>query len=125
MAKKTFLISILTKNLKESKRIRGDGGWGGGDKTYTNFVPNIIIFEHLDWLFRSSWTMKYFLSLYKAEGKKREEGLGWRSGGWQSPTHHSLEENFFHVKLENIKSLHVIKIRDFGLFIEQDINDKK
>ena len=69
--------------------------------------------------------MKYFLSLYKAVGKKRGEMQWLRSGGWQPPTHHFLEENVFHVKLENIKSLHVINIWDFGLFIEQDMNDKK
>ena len=32
---------------------------------------------------------------------------------------------FFHVKSENIKSFHVMNIWKFGLFIEQDISDKK
>ena len=35
------------------------------------------------------------------------------------------QKSIFHVKSENIKSLHVINIWDFGLFIEQDISDKK
>ena len=34
-------------------------------------------------------------------------------------------KNFFHLKSENIKSLYVMNIWNFGLFIEQDISDKK
>ena len=35
------------------------------------------------------------------------------------------KKNFFHVKLENIHFLHVNNMRDFSLFIEQEISDKK
>ena len=42
------------------------------------------------------------------------------------PTHHFLEQkNVFHVKSENIRFLDVNNMRDFSLFIEQDISDKK
>ena len=46
-------------------------------------------------------------------------------GECQSPPLFPGGKYFFHVKSENIKSLHVINICDFGLFIKQDISDKK
>ena len=34
------------------------------------------------------------------------------------------EAIFFHLKLENIKFIHVSNMRDLTLFIEQDVSDK-
>ena len=60
--------------------------------------------------------------------QNRVVGKGGQRGREHQPPspHYFLEQNvFFHVKLKNIKSLHVINICDFGLFIEQDKSDKK
>ena len=42
------------------------------------------------------------------------------------PPHHIQDQKiFFHVKLGNIKFLHVSNMWDYSLFIEQDLSDKK
>ena len=49
-------------------------------------------------------------------------------GGYHTPPppHHFQDQKiFFHVKLGNIKFLHVSNMWDYSLFIEQDLSDKK
>ena len=53
---------------------------------------------------------------------RREKG---GQEGRQSPHHFLVQKSFSHVKSENLKFLHVNKMWDFSLFIEQDISDKK
>ena len=54
---------------------------------------------------------------------RREMGGG--AGGGSPPTISWSKNCFSHVKLENLKFLHVNNMLDFSLFIEQDISDKK
>ena len=59
-------------------------------------------------------------------GKGEGRGGGGRQRQHPLATHHFLEQkNVFHVKSENIRFLDVNNMRDFSLFIEQDISDKK
>ena len=55
-------------------------------------------------------------------------GKAVQKGGKGAPAlpHHFLKQKLFsHVKLEDIKFLHVNNTWDFSLFIEQGISDKK
>ena len=60
--------------------------------------------------------------MYNRGRRETEGGRGERSP--DSPTIF-WSKIFFHVNLENIKFLHVNKMWDFSLFIEQNISDKK
>ena len=62
----------------------------------------------------------------REQDRREKGGRGEGRGEGRQPTHHFLMQKvFFHVKSDNIKSLHVINIWDFGLFTEQDVSDKK
>ena len=56
---------------------------------------------------------------------KAVEKGGGGAGGGSPPTISWSKNCFSHVKLENLKFLHVNNMLDFSLFIEQDISDKK
>ena len=47
------------------------------------------------------------------------------SGPASSPRDFQKHKFFFHVKLGNIKFLHVNNMGNYSLFIEQDLSDKK
>ena len=54
-----------------------------------------------------------------------KEGAGGGNSPPPCPTISWSKNVFSHVKSENLKFLHVNNIRDFSLFIEQNISDKK
>ena len=68
---------------------------------------------------------KYYSNNSKLQDRRKS--MGGIEGASSQHHHHFLEQkNFFYVKSEseNIKFLHVNNMRDFSLFIEQDISNK-
>ena len=53
------------------------------------------------------------------------QGRRERGAALPPPPTISWSKIFFHVKLKNIKFLHLKNIWDLSVFIEQDISDKK
>ena len=89
--------------------------------------------------FRSKWLIWnpyrfefHFVSIHVNTGKEltehqlsRRERRGRGAQPPPSPHHFQEQKCFFHVKLRNIKFLHVNKMWDYSLLIEQDLSAKK
>ena len=84
-------------------------GWVGGKKL-TNYID---FFQE-----------KIYESSSHSQGCRERGGRGGNSPP-PCPTISWSKNVFSHVKSENLKFLHVNNIRDFSLFIEQNISDKK
>ena len=84
-------------------------------------------------VFSCEYTLDFFnkLLVYKQLQDCRERGAGWRGAlALPPPPHHLLEQKKFFPRLIGkhkifVKLFHLNNKWDFGLFIEQDITDKK